>query len=216
VIAVRILRYLAAYKLIEQTDVDKWAGSSLTKELSEDGNQNGIKHQSGFHFEVLIDRLTSYRFYTCGVGYAAIPTFLAKTNYRNVEDHKDGPFQEGFKTKESLFEWYQHQQDNLEYFMRWLPKHRGRKTWVDTALVQEIVSKQELDGTVLFVDIGGNVGNICVKLREKVPELRGRVVNQDLPHVVVNTIEHPGVEQSAHDFWIAQPIKGEKLGHSAR
>lgn len=75
-----------------------------------------------------------------------------------------------------------------------------------------MISKQDVDDTVLFVDIGGNVGNICVGLRKKVPDLRGKVYNQDLPHVVVKTIKHPGVDQSAHDFWTLQPIKGEKVG----
>lgn len=42
---VRILRFLAVYKLIDQPGVDLWAGSALTKELSLESNHNGMKHQ---------------------------------------------------------------------------------------------------------------------------------------------------------------------------
>lgn len=42
---VRILRFLAAYKLVDQPDVDSWASSALTKELSLESNHNGMKHQ---------------------------------------------------------------------------------------------------------------------------------------------------------------------------
>ena len=44
-IVVRILRFLAAYKLIDQLDVDSWAGSALTKELSQESNHNYMKHK---------------------------------------------------------------------------------------------------------------------------------------------------------------------------
>lgn len=141
-----------------------------------------------------------------------MPSFLAKTNYRNVEDLKGCPLQQGLGTTESLFEWYAHQPENLEYFMKWLPKHRGSKSWLDSGLVEEIVSKQDEDDTVIFIDVGGNVGNICVDLRKRIPELKGRVFNQDLEHVVANTVDHPGVERSAHNFWTEQPIKGMQSG----
>ncbi len=92
--------------------------------------------------------------------------------------------------------------------MKWLAKHRGERQWTDTDLVQTLSSKTNGDDTILFVDVGGNVGNVCVDLRRRNPALKGRVINQDLPHVVANTIEYPGVERSSHDFWTPQVIKG--------
>ena len=137
-----------------------------------------------------------------------MPSFLARNNYQQVEDLKDCPLQQGFNTKGSLFDWYQDHPDNLGYFMNWLSKHRGKTTWLESGLVGELAAKQDDEDTTLFVDVGGNVGNICVDLRKKLPSLKGRVFNQDLPHVVANTIGHPGVEQSPADFWVEQPIKG--------
>ena len=139
-----------------------------------------------------------------------MPAFLAKSGYQNVEDLKDCPFKQGFSTDGSLFEWYKDHPENLEYFMKWLPKHRGKTTWLETGLLEEMVAKEDGEDNKLFVDVGGNFGNICVDLRKKLPGLKGRVFNQDLPHVVTNTINYRGVEQSVADFWLEQPIKRKK------
>lgn len=92
--------------------------------------------------------------------------------------------------------------------MKWLAEHRGT-TWLETGLLDEIIAKQGGQDTVLFVDVGGNIGNVCVDLGKKLPEVKGRVVNQDLPHVVSKTLVCPEVEQSPADFWVGQPIEGE-------
>ena len=147
----------------------------------------------------------------CGFAYNAIPSFLKKTDFANVDDGNDCPFQEGLGTDKDLFEWYAGKPENLEYFMKWLQKHRGARHWTDTDLVQSLASKSTGDDTILFVDVGGNVGNVCVELRKREPSLKGRVINQDLPHVVANTIEYPRVERSAHDFWTPQVRKGMSL-----
>ena len=95
--------------------------------------------------------------------------------------------------------------------MQWLPKHRGDIQWTDTGLIDELSKKGGQEETILFVDVGGNIGDVCVDVRKKVPNARGRIINQDLPHVVKNTIQFPGVEKSAHDFWTPQAIKGWSL-----
>ena len=137
-----------------------------------------------------------------------MPSFLAHHKYENVEDPKTCPFQQGAHTEDSAFEWFQQHSAELGYFLKWLPHQRGNTTWLETDLCGGLVAKQDAADTVTFVDVGGSVGNVCVDLRKKLPGLKGRVFNQDLPHVVSNTIPYPGVEQSAHDFWKVQPIKG--------
>jgi hypothetical protein len=98
--------------------------------------------------------------------------------------------------------------------MKWMESQRGRLHWTDTDLVQILSEREPGDENVLFVDVGGNVGTVCVELRKQAPDLKGRVINQDLPHVVEQTIEYPGVERSAHDFWTPQVIKGWSVLHS--
>lgn len=143
--------------------------------------------------------------------YQAIPAFLRKVKYQSPGGPEFCPLNLGHNTDKPLFPWFQEHPENLEFFMGWLPVARSgdSKRWVDTNLPELIASQATSAEAVLFVDVGGPVGNQCVDLRKRVPEMVGRVVNQDLPHVVANTIEHPGVEQSAHDFFTEQPIKGK-------
>lgn len=71
------------------------------------------------------------------------------------------------------------------------------------------------DASIVVVDLGGNRGGEIRKLRDRYPELRGRLVLQDLPDVVaacdVESLE--GVQIMAHDFFQAQPVRGARAYH---
>ena len=61
----------------------------------------------------------------------------------------------------------------------------------------------------LFVDVGGGTGQQCVAMRERWPELKGKVVLQDLPSVV-NGVQLPeGIDVMAYDFFTKQPVTGK-------
>lgn len=62
---------------------------------------------------------------------------------------------------------------------------------------------------VAIVDVGGNMGHDLQELKRKQPDLRGRFVLQDQPHVL-NQIHEPlkDIELMCHDFFTEQPIKG--------
>lgn len=63
----------------------------------------------------------------------------------------------------------------------------------------------------LFVDVGGGTGQQCIAMRERWPELKGRVVLQDLPSVV-NEVQLPeGIDVMAYDFFTKQPVTGKTL-----
>ena len=61
----------------------------------------------------------------------------------------------------------------------------------------------------LFVDVGGGAGWQCQELKQKHPDLSGRVILQDLQQMVVHFKPTEGVEAMEHDFFTPQPIKGE-------
>ena len=41
----RIIRFLAAYKIVEEPRAGSWAGSAWTQDIAHEGNLNGIMHQ---------------------------------------------------------------------------------------------------------------------------------------------------------------------------
>lgn len=64
---------------------------------------------------------------------------------------------------------------------------------------------------VLFVDIGGGMGQQCMRLRERFPDAPGRVILQDMP-ITIGRVPKPmphGIEAIPHDIDDVQPIKSE-------
>ena len=60
----------------------------------------------------------------------------------------------------------------------------------------------------LFVDLGGGLGHQCRLLRERYPDVNGRVILQDRPEVLNSAPPIDGVEFVAQDFFQEQGIKG--------
>ena len=62
-----------------------------------------------------------------------------------------------------------------------------------------------------FVDIGGGTGQQCVAIKEKFPNLSGKVILQDLPAVIAEAKVPENIETMAYDFFTPQPVKGKRL-----
>lgn len=60
----------------------------------------------------------------------------------------------------------------------------------------------------VYVDMGGGIGHQCAQLVEEFPELKGRVILQELPHTISQAMTTPGVENMGHDLHDPQPVKG--------
>ena len=61
----------------------------------------------------------------------------------------------------------------------------------------------------VFVDVGGGTGQQCAAIKEKFPELPGKVILQDLPAVVAEAKLPEGIEAQAYAFFTEQPVKGK-------
>ncbi|KAJ5157192.1 uncharacterized protein N7482_008292 [Penicillium canariense] len=63
----------------------------------------------------------------------------------------------------------------------------------------------------LLVDIGGGQGEDLKRLRHQFPDLRGRLILQDLPTVIAGATDLPAdIEAQSHDFFQPQPVKNAK------
>lgn len=61
---------------------------------------------------------------------------------------------------------------------------------------------------VLFVDMGGNIGHQCADFKARYPNVEGRVVLQDLPYAIDMALKTDGVENTVHDIFTPQTVKG--------
>lgn len=59
-----------------------------------------------------------------------------------------------------------------------------------------------------LADIRAGIGQQCIEFRRRFPDAPGRVILQDLPHVVEQAMPHDGVEKMGHSFFTPQPVKG--------
>jgi len=146
--------------------------------------------------------------------FLAFPQFLRETGYANPIDPKHTPFNLGTRTEQTLFEWIKDHPDTLLHFNTWMSVQRDpRSTFLDVLPFDQELANGTDDDSILFVDIGGSRGHQCIAFRKRYPHLRGRVILQDLPHVIsqVKTDPLPGferIETDAHDMFTPQTIKG--------
>lgn len=56
---------------------------------------------------------------------------------------------------------------------------------------------------------GGGNGSQLAALKKTFPEIKGRMILQDRPHVLKKALEVDGMEVMAHDFLTRQPVKGK-------
>lgn len=144
--------------------------------------------------------------------WQALPDFLSETKYQNPTDPAHCAFQKGQRTDLLPFQWALSVPSRFNNFNLWMFANReGQNTFLDVYPFEKELSHGLKPETPLFVDIGGGIGQQCLALKQKLPHLVGRVINQDLPPVIAQAIPCKGVEHTVHDFMTEQPVKGIHL-----
>ncbi|KAI1418395.1 S-adenosyl-L-methionine-dependent methyltransferase [Hypoxylon sp. FL1857] len=202
----RLLRYLASLSFIREVDTGIWATSRLGNNLSGEGQSAGVAH--------MVDN--------CAVALVTLPAFLKRHAYNPPEDKSDTAFAQGNRVapdEPTFFDWLKNRPENARSFNVFMTSHRtGVKTWLDRPeVIKEITDafKKVTAGKeggeekgVLFVDIGGGIGHQCKAFKKRVPDLKGKIVLEDLPEVVANADLEEGIEKIGLDFLNGQPVQG--------
>jgi hypothetical protein len=79
--------------------------------------------------------------------------------------------------------------------------------WFQIFPAKEKIQPAEI-GEVLLVDVAGGQGYWSQQFRQAFPELPGRIIVQDQPHVITKL---DSVETMAYDFFTPQPIAGARI-----
>jgi hypothetical protein len=143
--------------------------------------------------------------------FIALPEYFKSHGYKNPTNPVDSPWQAGFGIKQHPFVWLQSQPELTALFMNWLPHERdGLNSWLDIFPFEQEAAQCTEDDDVLFVDVGSGFGSESAKLRQKHPQLKGRVVVQDQAHVIEawKPMAAPDIEGMVYDFFTEQPLKG--------
>lgn len=154
--------------------------------------------------------------------FMALPQFLRDTRFRDPTDPARCPWHLGHRTELSPFPWLQANPRYMDFFLPWMAANRdGLPIFLDVlddfrGEFLGLPTAAGLEGAAppVFVDVGGAMGHQCVALRERYPDLEGRVILQDQDFVVEQVKASPlpglrGVEVMVHDIFRPQPVIGE-------
>ena len=198
----RLLRYYAAASMVNQDEEGRYSASNITRNLALPGTEAGIKHYS----------------MTMTPAYNAIPEFLAKTEYANPSE--SAPFNLAYDTDMPVFEWRKHNPKNAKVGQAFMAAQRmGQKSVWDGQTPMgdfEMSAKDIARDRVLMADVGAGLGHQSIDFRKHHPELKGRIVIEDLKLVQDMITNHDelkafGIELKQHDFMQKQPVEGAKV-----
>lgn len=143
-----------------------------------------------------------------GPVYQKLPEFLAAAKYQNITDNTNTVFQQACNTDVPTFIWFQQHPEKFVYFNQFMAIQRhGMPTWLSVYPVEKDTKGWKPENPV-FVDVGGGIGHQCLALKNKYPQLPGRVILQDIAPTLEHALPMQNVEVLVHDFFQPQPIKG--------
>lgn len=135
------------------------------------------------------------------------PRWLRESGYKDPIDPSNVPWQLSHDG-ELPMTWFMKEPDHLEYFIGWMVAQReGLPTWLDVYPLKKLDEGATAE-TPVFVDIGGGAGHQCMALKQAYPDLKGRIILEDLPKTIEQALPVPGLEKIGIDFWKEQPVKG--------
>ena len=144
----------------------------------------------------------------------SLPAYLARTAWSKPNESSQTLFKYHVQIPVSLFEWLQTQPEELTRFGATMAaanqlRLRGVLTTLSRSLPYDGESyRKSIENDVLLVDVGGGKGKLIERFRKQRPDLKGRMILQDLPRVVEGREIVEGVEYMVHDFFTPQPITG--------
>lgn len=138
-----------------------------------------------------------------------LPDFLESTNFRNPVEPDNGLLQYANNTKLSTMDWFKANPKELEIINRLMVAMTMKWRTSDRSALSSLFP-QNTTSDILIVDVGGGQGVAMEDLRIDRPDLKGQMIFQDLPEVIIGRENIAGVEAMGYDFFGPQPVKGRK------
>lgn len=152
-------------------------------------------------------------------GLEALPAYLAENEYRNPNDNVKSASMKGLDFNGDVMAYLKANPAKAAASFQFMAENKQESLkWMDAGIPTDDLHLSSHDvekDRVMLVDVGGSSGHQCVALRKAFPELKGRLVLQDLDFMVdmidKKYAEEIGFEPMAHDFFKPQAIKGAKV-----
>ncbi|KAJ5650862.1 uncharacterized protein N7484_004585 [Penicillium longicatenatum] len=191
----RIMRFLASMEVLKQISSDIYLSTSLAEAyISASPLSAAVIHFT--HFHTILSRL---------------PEYFEQKGWNNPGNIDDAPFQVAMGTKSRYFDYLSLKPYYQNAFNTVMASsyRRGEKSWFEFFPVKEKLHSED-PSSVLLVDVGGCHGKDLQIFHEKFPGLSGRLILQDLPHVIETGDIPACIEAQGYSFFDEQPVKGAK------
>ncbi|KAI1102866.1 putative O-methyltransferase [Jackrogersella minutella] len=196
----RFLRLLGTANIIQETGEDRYKPTPFSLSIGD---------TSGSLAQAIISKTHHW-----DMSHGHLPSYLAKTSYRQPEDAGNTNYSHACPEGLPLFDrslQNRTYQDSLRGFLvEWSKSTIPWPEFYDT--VSLIGGADFSSGSPLVVDVGGIHGIDLLRLLDKHPDLpAGSLVLQDLAGVLAGTeVAMDKITLMAHDFFETQPIYGSR------
>ena len=177
----RILRALAGFCMIDQTSPTSYKATNIADTLASDAAEKTCAAIFGVTSRMM----------------AALPAVLKKQGYRDPTDPLNTAFHAGHNTTLSPSEWITQNPTTAKIFFDYMQVQRADQwSWLDQPQAPlkyfKLSESDAAKGRPMFVDVGGGAGHQCIALREKHPQLKGRVILQEVDFTGSRRHDEPG------------------------
>jgi hypothetical protein len=189
---------------VREVGVDLFAHTSFSRELAKDPINSGFSFVKD-HFDE---------------GSAGAPAWLAERRWQGPSDPRDTAISRAWQAQGMTFFEYlgKYPEIGRKFGAMMSVEAAGKPMWADYGAypVRERLGGAN-DDEVLVVDIGGGAGHDLLAFQAKYPDLKGRLVLQDVQYVVDQVPDKlNGIETMVHDFNKPQPIERYVSAESAK
>ncbi|KAF2691147.1 S-adenosyl-L-methionine-dependent methyltransferase [Lentithecium fluviatile CBS 122367] len=198
VVIARVLRALASCHIFTETGEDSYAHNELSRAF--------LVPETLSMFSEIYDM--------AGKAAYALPEFLAKTNYKNPEDYNNSAFHLGAHTELGFWEYLEADEEKLQAFNNGMRSQATVKDFdssypFEAELNDSPVGQED----VVLVDVGGGRGHALERIKQRFPNLKGKLVLQDQAAVIKDAIAgglSAEIEAQAASFFEPNPVKNAR------
>lgn len=154
--------------------------------------------------------LMLYSFDTIGPVLQQLPDFLAETKYADITQNDKTALQKAFNTELPGFIWFPNQPERFKHFQQVMTVQRaGAVSWLSAFPFKEELG--EFQGETVFVDVGGGFGHQSLSVRRAFPDVKGKIVLEDLSQTLAHVPPMDDIEIMPHNFFEPQVVKGNAI-----
>lgn len=195
VVIARVMRALASCHIFTETDEDMYAHNDFSRAF--------LVPETLSMFSEIYDM--------AGKAAYALPEFLSKTNYKNPEDYNNSAFHLGAHTELGFWEYLEADEKKLQAFNNGMRSQATVKDFDSSYPFESELNASPMEQEkVVLVDVGGGRGHALERIKERFPNLKGKLVLQDQAAVIKDAVAgglSAEIEAQAASFFEPNPVK---------